>query len=136
MRKVTYQIPAAAGDPEPGEMAVFFFGQGQGGSVDSNVERWMSQFAPEKGAPPAAKPKQIKAGSVSVTLVSAQGTYAAGMPGAGQMLEKRGWALYGAIALGPQGPIFFKMVGPRKTIERSTAELDALVKSLKNSTRV
>ena len=136
MRKVTYRIPAAAEDPEPGEMAVFYFGQGQGGSIDSNVERWMSQFAPEKGAPPAAKSRQIKVGTISVTLVSARGTYAAGMPGAGQMQEKRGWALYGAIAEGPQGPVFFKMVGPRKTIERSTADLDALVKSLKNSTRV
>lgn len=136
MRKVTYRVPAAAGDAEPGEMAVFFFGQGQGGSVDSNVERWMSQFAAEKGATPAARPKQLKVGTIPVTLVFAQGTYAMGMPGAGPMQEKRGWALYGAIAQGPQGPVFFKMVGPKKTIERATLDFDTLVKTLRRSQSV
>ncbi|MEO6323477.1 MAG: hypothetical protein ABIT01_10185 [Thermoanaerobaculia bacterium] len=135
MRKVTYKIPAAAGDAEPGEMAVFFFGQGQGGSVESNVERWMGQFESDKGAPPAARPKVLKIGTIAVTLVSASGTYASGMPGTGQTVDKRGWALYGAIAQGPQGPVFFKLVGPKKTIERSSGELDALVKSLKPSQR-
>src|SRR3982750_2494524 len=53
MRVVTYRI---AGDVEPAELGVFFFGSGgQGGSVDANVQRWIGQFAPESGS---AKPSQ------------------------------------------------------------------------------
>ena len=39
MRAGTFSVPAAAGDSEPGEMAIFYFGQGQGGSVEANVQR-------------------------------------------------------------------------------------------------
>jgi hypothetical protein len=38
MRVATHRIPQAAGDPEPGELAIFFFGP-QGGSGQANVER-------------------------------------------------------------------------------------------------
>src|SRR5690349_6236034 len=44
MRAATYSVPAAAGDSEDGECAVFFFGQGQGGAVDANLKRWIGQF--------------------------------------------------------------------------------------------
>ena len=43
MRKATYGIPAAPG-AEAGECGVFFFGKGQGGSVDDNLSRWAGQF--------------------------------------------------------------------------------------------
>ena len=48
MRKATYIVPRKGGDPEDGELAVFYFGPGQGGSVDANVDRWVKQF---KGVP-------------------------------------------------------------------------------------
>lgn len=44
---------------------------------------------------------------------------------------KEGWALRGAIAAGPGGNVFFKLVGPRKTVERAQPAFDALVKSLR-----
>jgi len=44
---------------------------------------------------------------------------------------KPGWALRGAIAEGPQGNVFFKLVGPKKTVEKAQADFDTLVKSLK-----
>src|SRR3954447_12613815 len=49
MRKATYEIPAAPG-AEAGECGVFFFGKGQGGSVDENLNRWAAQF--ENGGTP------------------------------------------------------------------------------------
>jgi hypothetical protein len=39
MRAGTYIAPAAAGDKEDGELAVFYFGQRQGGDVDANIKR-------------------------------------------------------------------------------------------------
>ena len=39
MRGATYSIPAAKGNSEPAELAVFYFGQSSGGGADSNVKR-------------------------------------------------------------------------------------------------
>jgi hypothetical protein len=129
MRVVTLKIPAAPGDAEPGELAVFFFGAGQGGGIEANVSRWFAQFQPEgKGA--SEKQSKTSAGDVPVTLCQTEGTYVAGMGGVATA-PKTGWALRGAIAEGPQGNVFFKLVGPRKTVEKAQAEFDALVKSLR-----
>src|SRR5581483_2154342 len=57
MRVGTYKIPAAKGDSEEAECAVFYFGQGQGGSVDANVQRWTSQFEGAKA--PATKKEKV-----------------------------------------------------------------------------
>src|SRR6266545_4943782 len=55
MRAATYAVPAAAGDKDNGECVVYFFGAGQGGGVDANLERWKGQFKGPGGKPPAAK---------------------------------------------------------------------------------
>ena len=132
MRVVTYRVPAAAGDAEGGEVAVFFFGPGQGGATKANVDRWLAQFRPEKGSAGPGAPASMKVGAIAVTIVTTEGTYSSGMPG-GATTPKPGWALRGAIAEGPQGPVFFKMVGPKKTVLAATAAFDGLLKSLKKS---
>ena len=37
MRLATYNVPPAAGDRDAGECGVYYFGAGQGGSVDANL---------------------------------------------------------------------------------------------------
>lgn len=131
MRVATYRVPAAPGDKEGGEVAVFYFGQGQGGSVDANVERWFAQMEPEKGAKKPAR-SQIRVGAIPVTLCSAEGTYSGGMVGGGASAgTKKGFALTGAIAEGKAGAVFFKLTGPKKTVSAAQKDFDALVKSLK-----
>src|SRR5215472_8552427 len=51
MRAATYMIPAAAGDQDNGECGVYYFGQGQGGSVQANLDRWIGQFQQADGKP-------------------------------------------------------------------------------------
>ncbi len=129
MRVVTLKVPAAAGDSEGGELAVFYFGPGQGGGVDANVQRWFSQFQSDpKGG--GQKQSKTKVGEIAVTLCQTEGTYVAGMGGV-TTVPKTGWALRGAIAEGAQGSVFFKLVGPKKTIEKAQPAFDALVKSLR-----
>src|SRR5579871_1932995 len=60
MRAATYKIPAAKGDPESGECGVFFFGSGQGGSVDANIQRWVGQFEQPDGKPSSSVAKTSK----------------------------------------------------------------------------
>src|SRR5215471_18652665 len=49
MRLATYTVPAAPGDSEGGECGVYYFGQGQGGSVEANLDRWIGQFVQADG---------------------------------------------------------------------------------------
>ena len=55
MRAATYSIPLAAGDQGVAECVVNFFGQGQGGGVEANIERWRGQVRGPDGSPAAAK---------------------------------------------------------------------------------
>jgi hypothetical protein len=133
MRVATYRVPRARGDKEDGEVAVFYFGPGQGGSVDANVERWFAQMDPEPGAKKPSR-SRIEVGAIPVTLCSAEGTYSGGMVGGGAAAGKKtGYALTGAIAEGKGGEVFFKLTGPKKTVAAAQKDFDALVKSLKGA---
>jgi hypothetical protein len=130
MRVATYRTPAAPGDKEGGEVAVFYFGPGQGGGVDANVDRWFAQMTPEPG-PKKPSRSQIKVGSIPVTLCTTEGTYTGAMGMGTASAPEKGFALEGAIAEGPQGPVFFKLTGPKKSVEKAKAGFEALVKSLR-----
>lgn len=126
MRLATLKVPAAAGDAEGGELAIFFFGAGQGGTVDANVQRWIGQFKSEPGV---AKTRTEMVKDVKVTRVQTEGTYGSGMPG-GATTPRENFALQGAIAEGSGGAVFFKLTGPKKTVQKAAPQFDALIKSL------
>jgi hypothetical protein len=129
MRAATYAAPAAAGDKEAGECGVFFFGTGQGGGVEANVERWLGQF--EDGPATPAKPKQQTIGGFRVTTIEHSGTYLAGAPMAQTKTRKPGYRLVGAIVEAPQGNVFFKFTGPAKTVEAGRAAFDKMLQSIR-----
>jgi hypothetical protein len=129
MRFATYAVPAAKGS-DAGECTVFFFGSGQGGGVDENVERWAKQF---EGTPPARRSKKTVSG-LAVTLAEVEGAYL--NPGGGLMTSqgrKPGYRLLGAIVEAPQGRVFFKMTGPAATVAAARAAFDRLVASIVKS---
>jgi hypothetical protein len=126
MRVATYAVPAAKG-ADPGECTVFFFGPGQGGGVDENIERWSRQF---EGSPPAKRSKKSVAG-MGVTFADLEGTYL--NPGGGLMIsqgKRPGYRLLGAIVEAPRGPVFIKMTGPAGTMAAARAAFDGLVGSI------
>ena len=44
---------------------------------------------------------------------------------------KSGYALHGAMAEGPNGAVFFKLTGPRRSVVAAGRDFDALVASLR-----
>lgn len=128
MRAATYMVPPANGDGEQGECAVFYFGEGEGGAVDANIQRWVSQF---DGAP-KPKQKKEKLGGFDVTTVEVEGTYQSSMGGPmGPKTAKPGFKLLGAIVEGPKGNVFFKFTGPAKTVDAGRADFLKMLKGLK-----
>ncbi|HWQ33006.1 MAG TPA: hypothetical protein VNQ79_09125 [Blastocatellia bacterium] len=130
MRLVTYLIPAAGGDSEGAECPVFYFGEGGGGGVQANIDRWIGQFKQPDGrdSKEAAKQKTETINGFKVTMVDVTGTFSGGGMTAGG--DKAGYRLLGAIVEGPQGPIFFKLIGPARTVAAAQGDFQTLLKSL------
>jgi hypothetical protein len=134
MRAATYRLPTAKGDAEGAELAVFHFGAGQGGDVEANVRRWLSQFKRPDGAPvdAEARRKTETVHGLKVTTVDVQGTYASGGMMGGPVTPKPGWRLLGAIVEGgPEGPVFLKLTGPARTVAGAQKDFRALLHSLR-----
>ncbi len=133
MRAATYGIPAAAGDSEDGECAVYFFGPGQGGSVRANMRRWLGQFRTPEGGPvdESASIEETKVGEIAVTRLEVSGTYLfKPAPFAPKVTPKPGYRMLAAIAQGPAGPIFFKLTAPAKTAAKAEVAFEKMLHSL------
>ena len=135
MRAANYTIPAADGDRQDGEMAVHYFGPGQGGGVEANVRRWLGQFVNADGSPMAAgdaerQDKQVN--GMAVTLLDVTGTYLfKPFPMAPKATPLSGYRMLAAIVQGPDAPIFFKLTAPAKTVAAAEAEFAKIIASVK-----
>lgn len=131
MRAATYSVPAATGDPEAGECAVFYFGPNEGGGVEANIDRWIGQMKQPDGSSSATKAKTRKLeGGLPITLVDLTGTYlASGGPMMQVTAEHPGFRMMGAIVQGPQGAVFFKFTGPEKTVAANAQAFLSMVES-------
>jgi hypothetical protein len=128
MRAAQYAIPGP-GNEKDGLFVVYFFGSGQGGSVAENIQRWKGQFTDVPGAVATDGVRTERKGGFAITIVTARGTFASGMPMEPTTPEPNS-ALWGAIVEGPQGNVFLKATGPKATIESARAGFSAVLDSL------
>ncbi len=128
MRAATYSVPAATGDKEDGECAVYYFGPGQGGGVDANVKRWLGQFEQ-----PQAKPASKRTiNGLAVTTIAVTGTYTgSGGPMARTTSRKPGCRLLGAPEEAPKGNVFFKFTAPQKTAAAAETGFEQILQSIR-----
>lgn len=128
MRAAEYGIE---GEPAS-ELAVFYFGPDQGGSVEANMVRWIGQFKNPDGSEAEAKRGERSVHDIPISTVEATGKYGGGMapPGAPAPAAIDDAMLLGAIAKGPQGSVFFKLVGPRASVEGARSAFDQLLESV------
>lgn len=130
MRAATYSIPLAAGDTGVAECVVNYFGPGQGGGVDANVERWRNQVLGLDGKPAPAKVDKRTIRDVPVVMIDSTGSYTGmgGPMGPGKPVS--GYRLLGAIAQGSGGAIFFKLTGPARTVSAHETHFRRMLDSL------
>jgi len=131
MRVATYRIHAIAGDPEDAECAAYFFGTGQGGTVDANLKRWADQFTSPNGQPSPAQTDTRTIAGLRVSTLAVSGTYL----GAGSMMgqeevKKPNFRMLAAIVEAPEGLVFFKLVGPLNTVAAAEEGFNSLLQSL------
>ena len=117
LRLAQFEIPAAEGDEEPVELAIFSF-PGGGGQVRANIERWVGQFDGE-----GRKSKIIigKAEQGQYVFVDVTGTYnrSVGPPILGKTESLPNARMLAVILGTPKGVYYLKMAGKEKTVSEN-----------------
>lgn len=121
MRKATYEIPGV-----DGAAAATLSVTRVGGSVQANIARWEGQF---EGSPKGTRTER-KANGVRIHIVQIDGTFkGGGMPGAPATEKQKAWSMLSAIAEADRANYFFKMTGPKKTVDAARGDFDVLLGS-------
>ena len=132
MRKASYKVPGDAGEAQ---LAVFYFGPGQGGGVDANIKRWVEQYKDAKKED--VRRSNRTANDLTQHIVEvAKGTFG-GMrmgPHAPPSASKPDQGMLGAVVEAPTGKYFFKMTGPAKTVTANRDTFYTLLDSIKAKT--
>jgi hypothetical protein len=126
MRMAQASLPGADGD---GQFAAFFFGPGGGGGVEANLQRWAAQVDSGGTAPTR---EVMETNDLKVHWIETQGTLlASGIPGMGSTTDQPDSALYGAVVEGPGGPWFFKVTGPKSTLDQHRDAVRKMLEGLR-----
>lgn len=133
MRAATYPVAPVPGDREGAECVVYFFGAGQGGGVQANIDRWEGQFKAPGGKPAPAKVAKVTVHGLPVTSIDVSGAYS-GMAGpAAAPVSVSDYRLLGAIIEGPGGNVFIKFTGPAKTMAANQSKFQQLLDSFEKA---
>jgi len=124
-RTLQYSVPGGADSTLSAELVVSVFVDGDGGPLEANIERWRGQFRNGNEAV-TAKRSRKSVGPLEVELIELEGDYfAMGAPAA-----KRGFMQLAAIVQAEGRNVFFRLVGPKDTVEASREAFDALIDGL------
>lgn len=119
MRFAQYKLPKAAGDTDDGLLVVYYFGPGQGGTPQANIDRWVGQVKQADGSDSKnkAKTETMTVNGLQVTTVDVLGNYSGGMsPDSAPKDKASVYRLRGAVIETPKGSYFVKLTGPEKTL--------------------
>jgi hypothetical protein len=132
MRAAQYKLPKAAGDAEDASLVLYYFGQGQGGGTQANIDRWINQMQQPDGSASSTKAKSESTtiNGLKVTTVDVSGTYSAEMtPGSGSFSNNANYRMRAAVIETPKGSYFVKLVGPGKTVAQWDEAFNTYLKS-------
>lgn len=113
MRKAQFSASSPSG--KSAEVVFYYFGSGNTGGIQANVDRWMKQFEEPLGK----KVDTETIGKTRVTYAQAHGTFLSGRP-FGPKTPNPGYGLLAAIIEGQGGAVFIKMTGPKAAVDANT----------------
>jgi len=115
MRVLQFRVPGST-EGNDANFVVYYFGPGQGGSLDANVARWKSQFSKPDGGEVEPITTPLK-GDFPATLVELEGSYARGMGmgQSGEVLPNR--MLLAAVVESPKGNLYPQLHGSAAVVK-------------------
>ncbi|MEY3027830.1 MAG: hypothetical protein RLZZ238_2727 [Planctomycetota bacterium] len=124
-RTLQYAVAGEEDSTKAAELIISVFPAGDGGPIDANITRWRGQFRMGDSAPEAIV-RDFEVGPLQVKLVELEGDYMAmGAPAA-----RRGFAQLGAIVQAQGRNVFFRLLGPKETVEANRGEFMNLIEGL------
>jgi hypothetical protein len=132
MRLAQYKLPRADGDGEDALLVLYYFGQGQGGTPQANIERWVNQVKQPDGSASKDKAKTgtLTVNGLQVTTVDVLGNYSGGMSQDSAPKDSKSiYRLRGAVIETPKGSYFVKLTGPEKTVDHWDQAYNDYIKS-------
>ena len=132
MRLKTFSVPRATGDQHDAEVVIFFFGPGQGGDAQANLDRWKGMFVAPEGKKVESKVETTKINGVETTILDVRGSYKWKPSMMSPEEELRpSHRMLAIIFASPGGPYFMRFVGPEKTVEKNKKEFDKWLRGFK-----
>jgi hypothetical protein len=119
MRLAQYKLPKAGGDSEDALLIVYYFGKGQGGPAQANIDRWIGQIQQPDGSSSKEKAKTgtLTVNGLAVNTVDVLGNYSGGMSPDSAPAEKKSiYRLRAAVIETSAGNYYVKLTGPEKTV--------------------
>lgn len=128
-RTMQLGIPLAEGDAGKCEFVVFYF-NGGGGGVQENIRRWIGMFEKVDGK---EKTESFTTGKLKITTLDVAGTYKdKPFPMAEEFTLRENYRMLAAIVETPDdGPYFFRIVGPKKTVSQQLDAWNQLLRTAK-----
>ena len=126
MRAAQFGVPGKNGKVA-GECVFFYFGPGQGGGAQANLQRWVNQFA--KDPKPKRTVEDAKVGETAVAYLYCEGTFMSGPPFGGAKVAKPNYAMAAAVLGTQPGYIFVKMTGPREAVDAARVAFKKMIES-------
>lgn len=134
MRKAQYRLAKLEEDSEDGEIIAFYFGENQGGSSAANLDRWIGLVKQPDGTPSkdVADTKSWEQNGLKITRVDVTGNYVSdSMNRKGPVsYDKKNFRMIAAIVETAKGSVFFKAVGPAKTMAKWAASVESMLKTV------
>jgi len=132
MRVAQYKLPQAGGDSEDALLVVYYFGPGQGGTPQANIDRWVNMVKQPDGSPSTdkAKTETLTVNGLKVSTVDVEGNYSGGMSQDSAPKDSKSiYRLRGAVVETPKGSYFVKLTGPERTVGHWEQSFNDYIKS-------
>lgn len=126
MRAAQFSVPGKEGE-EAAVCVFFYFGPGNGGGAQANLQRWVGQFAEDPK--PEFKVDDAKVGEIPVAYLFANGTFMDGPPFGGAKVPKKNYGMAAAVLGTKPGYIFVKMTGPEAVVDAAKADFKKMIES-------
>jgi hypothetical protein len=126
MRAAQFGVPGKDGKVA-GECIFFYFGPGQGGGAQANLQRWVNQFS--KDPKPKHKVEDVKVGKTAVAYLYCEGTFMSGPPFGGAKVAKPNYAMVATVLGTKPGYIFVKMTGPKEVVDAEVVAFRKMIES-------
>lgn len=124
-RTLQYAVAGEADSTKAAELVISVFLEGDGGPLDANIARWRSQFR-QGDTSPEPKLSDLEVGPLKVKFIELEGDYMA----MGAAAAKRDFSQIGAIVQAPGRNVFFRLIGPKETVEANRADFTKMIEGL------